>query len=86
MEEGRREEELGDTPVWKRRLPLLTTAGYGFLAFSQILLDEIIPLFTHGCLGFNSQEIGSLLAVGGVSILLISFATSEVSRRTQVTF
>jgi hypothetical protein len=66
---------------------MLTIAGYGLLAFSQIVFQEIFVLFCqsrseNGGLGFKTFDVGVLMAVGGINLVLIQlFVYPYIQRR-----
>lgn len=70
-----------ETPIWRRRNPVLACLAYSFLALTQILVDEIFPLLCQGCLGYNSKAIGLSLGVAGGSVFVGSFIAPCVTKK-----
>jgi hypothetical protein len=62
---------------------VLLIGGYGFIAFTYCLHDELVPIFAttpleHDGLAMNSSQLGVPLSIGGV--MLMSVATCVCPR------
>ena len=67
-------EILTDDGLFTRDV-MLAVSTYGLCAMGYIVIDETIPLMLkldrrEGGLSYNSSEIGSLLAIGGMTMLI----------------
>ena len=70
------------------RRMLLILAGYGLVAFTYNMLDEVVPIYaatpkSHYGLGLSSSQLGVPLSVGGVALMLLAvFVYPRVRKRT----
>ncbi|KAJ9062257.1 hypothetical protein DSO57_1012703 [Entomophthora muscae] len=56
----------------------MTVLGYSGLSLQTVMMDELLPIwaaspYIYGGLNFSSSDIGTLMAFGGTSLLLIQF-------------
>ncbi|KAK9796255.1 hypothetical protein WJX73_006157 [Symbiochloris irregularis] len=70
------DDSLG-RPWWKNRHTLIAVAGYGCIAFSYNLCDEMVPIFASaplhsGGLGLTTTQLAVPLGLGGIAIILWS--------------
>lgn len=68
------------------RLLVLLIYGYGIIAFSFCLMDEVVPIYAstprlHNGLGMNGRQLSIPLSVGGGVLMFVSIFLYPVVQR-----